>query len=273
MTGVTRRAHAKLTLSLQVTGVRDDGYHLIDADMVSLELHDLLTFGNTTDADDRSRLTATGPFADGMPLDRSNLVVRALELGGRTAHVEIDKRIPHGGGLGGGSTDAATALRWSGGGTSADELVRAAALGADIPFCLVGGRARVRGIGEIVEQRPFEQLSILLITPPLHVSTPAVYRAWDELDPATRTGHRNDLEAAAIVVEPRLARWRDDITESIGVAPTLAGSGATWFVVGDLGSQDDGSSHEVGLGALAARGATIVRTQTVDAVRATGPGA
>ena len=100
----TLRAHAKLTLSLHVTGVRADGYHLIDAEMVSLELHDLLTFvdapiGSTS-------LEATGPFADGMPLDGSNLVARALDVAGRGAQVTIDKRIPHGGGLGGGSTDA-----------------------------------------------------------------------------------------------------------------------------------------------------------------------
>ena len=273
MSDLTRRAHAKLTLSLHVTGVRADGYHLIDADMVSLELHDLLTFsdaGSPTDTagNDAPRLTATGPFADGMPLDPSNLVARALELGGRSAHVTIDKRIPHGGGLGGGSTDAATALRWSGFGTSPGDLARAAALGADIPFCLVGGRARVQGIGEIIEPLPHEHRPIVLIIPPLQVSTPAVYRAWDQLDPTTRTGQRNDLEAAAIVVEPSLAQWRDDIEASIGVTPTLAGSGATWFVEGELGSRSD-----AGLDALSARGATIVRTQTVDAVRATGPGA
>ena len=79
----TLRAHAKLTLSLHVTGVRADGYHLLDAEMVSLELHDLLTFvdapiGSTS-------LEATGPFADGMPLDGSNLVARALDVAGRAA--------------------------------------------------------------------------------------------------------------------------------------------------------------------------------------------
>src|SRR4051794_6555205 len=133
------RAHAKLTLSLHITGVRADGYHLIDAEMVSLELHDLLTF------DDRpaTTLEATGPFAAGMPLDSTNLVARALDLAGRNATVSIDKRIPHGGGLGGGSTDAAAALRWGGFGTSAEELAQAGRLGADIPFCLIGGRARV----------------------------------------------------------------------------------------------------------------------------------
>jgi 4-diphosphocytidyl-2-C-methyl-D-erythritol kinase len=262
-----RRAHAKLTMSLQVTGVRADGYHLIDAEMVSLELHDVLTFDEQSSG---VGLDASGPFADGMPLDRSNLVARALELAERTAHVTIDKRIPHGGGLGGGSTDAAAALRWAGYGRSPDgltpgQLSRAASLGADIPFCLVGGRARVTGIGELLEPLPHVERPITLIIPPLHVSTPAVYRAWDELGGREQSGERNDLEAAALVVEPQLARWRDEILRHTGVAPTLAGSGATWFLAGDVAS---GSGSE--LTDLAARGATIVRTHTVDAIRATG---
>jgi 4-diphosphocytidyl-2-C-methyl-D-erythritol kinase len=275
---VTMRAHAKLTLSLRVTGVRPDGYHLIDAVMASLELHDLLTFHDLgparedpSDAPvvDAFRLDAVGPFAHGMPLGPTNLVVRALQLGDadssrRPARVTIDKRIPHGGGLGGGSTNAATALRWAGFGTRPGDLERAATLGADIPFCLVGGRARVTGIGELVAPVVHLDRPITLIIPPVHVSTPAVYRAWDELDPKVRTGGRNDLEAAALVVEPQLARWRDEILRHIGVAPTLAGSGATWFLEGDLASD---------LTDLAARGATIVQTHTVDAVRATGPGA
>ncbi len=270
-TSPARRAHAKLTMSLHVTGVREDGYHLIDAEMVSLELHDALTFHESDDPSDTSRLDAAGPFAAGMPLDGSNLVARALRLAGRVAHVTIDKRIPHGGGLGGGSTDAATALRWAGFGSSperltSEQLSRAAELGADIPFCLVGGRARVTGIGQVVEPLPFVERTITLIVPPLHVSTPAVYRAWDELSRREQASERNDLEAAALVVEPQLARWREEILRHTGVAPTLAGSGATWFL-------DATSDSGPELAELAARGATIVRTRTVDAVRATGPGA
>ncbi len=269
----TWRAHAKLTLSLHVTGLRDDGYHLIDAEMVSLELHDLLTFRTRPGGDDAvTTLDTVGPFADGVPTDRSNLVARALDLAGRTATVTIDKRIPHGGGLGGGSTDAATALRWSGFGAEPDQasLVRASALGADIPFCLAGGRARVRGIGEIVDPLPHIERAITLVIPPLQISTPAAYRAWDELaagEPRRSTGSngqaRNDLEAAAIIVEPELATWRDLIADRIGVAPILAGSGATWFAQGD---------HSEPLADLEARGATVVVTRTVDAGRATGPG-
>lgn len=215
-------APAKLTLSLRITGVRDDGYHLIDAEMVSLAWADTLTI-----TPGGSGLSADGPFAAGVPLDGSNLVARALRLAGRTAAVHLHKRIPHGGGLGGGSSDAAAVLRWAG----YDDVAGAAALGADVSFCLVGGRARVLGIGEVVEPLPFEPLDVTLVIPPLAVSTPAAYRAWDELGAPSADGP-NDLEPAALRVEPALARWRDRITEAAGERPVLAGSGATWFLRG-----------------------------------------
>lgn len=226
MTGVAVvEAPAKLTLSLRITGVRDDGYHLIDAEMVTLELADEL---HITDGD--RGLSADGPFAAGVPLDDSNLVTRALQLAGRSAQIHLHKRIPHGGGLGGGSADAAAVLRWAGW----TDLVSCSRLGADIPFCLVGGRARVRGIGEVVDPLPPRALELTLIVPPLAVSTPAAYRAWDELAAAgtARTDGPNDLEPAAIAAVPELARWRDRIAEAAGAPPTLAGSGATWFLIG-----------------------------------------
>jgi len=225
---VTLEAPAKLTLRLQVTGVRSDGFHLIDAEMITLALCD------TVRIDPRGEgLSVSGPFAEGVPTGPDNLVARALRLAERRAGVHIEKRIPSGGGLGGGSADAAAVLRWAG----FDDLVAASRLGADIPFCIVGGRAVVRGIGEVVEplaphRRTDEPLAFTLVVPPFGVSTPKVYHAWDALAPAERRGDINDLEAAALVVEPRLAQWRDRIREAAGVAPTLAGSGATWFVHG-----------------------------------------
>jgi 4-diphosphocytidyl-2-C-methyl-D-erythritol kinase len=215
------RAPAKLTLSLRVTGVRDDGYHLIDAEMASLELADGVVIG------EGDGLEITGPFAVGVPADDTNLVRRALALAGRRAHVVVDKRIPPGGGLGGGSTDAAAVLRWAGFG----DLIAASRLGADVPFCLVGGRARVRGIGEQVEPLPLVDRTLTLVAPPFGVPTPAVYRAWDELGGPTGEGP-NDLEPAALAVEPRLVAWRDRIAAACGQAPVLAGSGSTWFVTG-----------------------------------------
>jgi len=241
---LTVRAPAKLTLSLRITGLRDDGYHLIDAEMVTLELADTLTIDPAGDA-----LAVDGPYASGIPLDDRNLVARALAAAGRRAGVRVHKTIPHGGGLGGGSADAAAVLRWAGWSGTADELQAAARLGADVPFCLIGGRARVRGIGESVESLPLVADEITLVIPPLAVDTAAAYRAWDSLGGPTGAGV-NDLEPAALVVEPRLGPWRDRIREAAGEPPTLAGSGATWFVRG----------HRDIAAALA--GATVVHTRT-----------
>jgi 4-diphosphocytidyl-2-C-methyl-D-erythritol kinase len=224
----TLAAPAKLTLSLRITGVRPDGYHLIDAEMVSLDLVDQVVI---TPAD-ATTLAVAGPYADGIPLDSNNLVARALELADRTAHVTIHKRIPHGGGLGGGSSDAAAVLRWAGWAPTPQALVLAATIGADVAYCLAGGRARVRGIGEIVDPLPAVAMTVTLVVPPLQVSTPAVYQAWDHLGGPTADGP-NDLEAAAVHLYPELERWRDRIGDACGTRPTLAGSGATWFVPGE----------------------------------------
>ena len=213
-------APAKLTRSLRITGVRADGYHLLDAEMLSLDLVDTLTF---TDGDGLEVRDA----APDVPLDDDNLVRRALALAGRTAHVMLDKCIPPGAGLGGGSSDAAAVLRWAG----VTDVGLAAELGADVPFCLVGGRARVTGVGEQLEPLPFEALTFTLLTPRIRCATPDVYRAWDALGGPKADGP-NDLEPAALVVAPELARWRDRLAEATGQTPILAGSGSTWFVAG-----------------------------------------
>lgn len=215
-------APAKLTVSLQITGRRPDGYHLLDAEMVTLDLADELVLG----AGDG--LAVEGPAAAGVPIDDTNLVRRALRAVGRTAAVRVTKRIPAGAGLGGGSADAAAVLRWAG---CADVEV-AARLGADVAFCLVGGRARVTGIGERIQPLPPVERTYTLVIPPLAVSTVAAYGAWDDLGGPSGEA-ANDLEPAALVVVPQLARWRDRITEASGRRPTLAGSGSTWFLDGE----------------------------------------
>lgn len=245
---VSLSAHAKLTLSLRVTGVRPDGYHLIDAEMVTLSLADHLTIASSS----TTALTVDGRYATGVPSDRSNLVVRATELARRPAHVSLTKSIPHGGGLGGGSADAAALLRWAGFPTDDEGLALAAQLGADIPFCLVGGRARVRGIGELVDPLPYRDMTVTLVIPPVQVSTPAVYRAWDALD-VRRAPGPNDLEPAALRVAPELAYWRDSIRARTGRTPVLAGSGASWFVYGN---------HSKALAALSNEGAEVLAVHT-----------
>ncbi len=204
--------------------MRPDGYHLIDAEMVTLDLADEVEFGPG------DGLEILGPAGAAVPDGDENLVRRALAATGRRAFVRLHKRIPTGAGLGGGSADAAAVLRWAG----IDDLAVAAALGADVPFCVVGGRARVGGIGEQVEPLPFDEAAgrpYTLLIPPVVVSTPLVYGAWDRLGGPTPAGP-NDLEPAALDVAPELARWRDRLGDATGETPVLAGSGGTWFVAG-----------------------------------------
>ena len=243
-------APAKLTLSLRITGVRADGSHLLESEMVSLDLADTLVIDDGTDGGvvtqddvldvdaewpagmDGWRDLSVGPTAD-------NLVTRALEATGRSARIRLVKRVPPGAGLGGGSSDAAAVLRWA----RCADLEVAASLGADVPFCLGGGRALVSGIGESVTPLPFEERSFVLLLPPFGVNTAAVYRAWDRLAAEGAQGaigtSTNDLEAAAIEVEPRLGEWRRVLEEASDRSARLAGSGSTWFV--------EGSAKELGL--------------------------
>lgn len=268
-------APAKLTLSLRVTGTRPDGYHLIDAEMVTIDLCDEIIVHPSSQP---SVEIVPLPVAPGraaapdwdIPTDGSNLVMRALELTGRTAHVEIRKRIPPGAGLGGGSADAAAVLRWANRTTAAataDAPARgsrshphapaiitpqqAATLSADVAFCLVGGRARVTGIGEIVEPLPYREQTFVLWTPPIAVDTAAVYRTWDALGgPAGEQS--NDLEPAAVALHPELAAWRDELAQASGRTPQLAGSGGTWLVRAPYPVPPDVVPHE-GVSVAAAR--------------------
>lgn len=239
---ISVEAPAKLTLSLSITGVRNDGFHLIDAEMVTLNICDDILIENAS----TTSLTITGPYAHGIPTDDSNLVAKALHLLGRTAEVQIQKNIPHGGGLGGGSADAAAVLV----GARFTDLVAAAALGSDIAFCMVGGRARVTGVGEIVQSLPFIHHDITLVIPPMHISTPVVYRMWDTMG-GPRGENGNDLEPAALVAYPELVSWKEKISAACATTPFLAGSGATWFLYG----------HHQGLN-QALKGAKVVYTTT-----------
>ncbi len=203
-----------------MAGLRDDGYHLIAAEMVTLDLHDRLEV--TPDGTGIEILNA--PEVEVGP---NNLVAKALRLADRSAGVLIDKAIPPGAGLGGGSSDAAAILRWA----DYDDERSAATIGADVAFCLRGGRARVTGIGEVIEELEYVERTYTLLTPPFGCSTIEVYRAWDDLG-GPKGDFGNDLEPAAMVVAPDLAQYRDYLAEVSGERPRLAGSGSTWFVEG-----------------------------------------
>ncbi len=183
-------------------------------------------------------------------------MVRALAACGRRASVRLTKRIPLGGGLGGGSADAAAVLRWAG---CADAAV-AARLGADVPFCVVGGRARVEGVGERVTPLPFEARDYLLLLPPFGVDTAAVYRAWDE-HPSHDAAQRAGGGCAGGRAAPgglagragRAGRRRAD---------PRPGSGSTWFVEGGPAEAGTASGAELRLGGEAGR---LVRARAVPA--------
>ena len=214
-------------MSLRVTGVRDDGYHLLDAEMVTLDLHDTLEI-EPVDAEVRGRIEVVGP--DGpvdVGSDDDNLVRRALDLVGRSAHVRVHKRIRP---APGSAADRPTRRQCCGGPVTATSRPRRRS-GPTCPSAWWVAGPGCGGIGEIVEPLAFDDRTYTLLTPPFGCSTPAVYAAWDRLGgPTGETG--NDLEPAALAVAPELATWRDALAEATGERPRLAGSGSTWFVPG-----------------------------------------
>lgn len=218
-------APAKLTWYLEITGRRENGMHDLRAEMVTLGFCDRLSIDPEDDY-----LILEGPYS-AILADEDNLVTRALALVGRRAGVRLHKEIPPGGGLGGGSADAGAILRWAGG-VSNEE---AASLGGDVPFCQVGGRALVEGIGERVSELAFEPRDVTLVLPSFGVNTAACYRAFDELVASGERPHgRNHLESAARLVEPRLAETMDWLSATLGDRVHLAGSGSTMFIEGHL---------------------------------------
>jgi 4-diphosphocytidyl-2-C-methyl-D-erythritol kinase len=218
-------APAKLTWYLEVTRRRDDGYHELRSEMVTLDFADRLDVDETGDY-----LRLEGPFSE-VPLDEHNLVTRALALVERRAGVTLHKIVPPGGGLGGGSADAAAILRWAGGVSSEAAL----SLGGDVPFCQVGGRALVEGVGERLTPLPFKTREVTLVLLGFGVNTRECYQAFDELVNSGETPDgRNHLEAAARLVEPRLGETMDWLSATLGNRVHLAGSGSTLFVEGHL---------------------------------------
>jgi 4-diphosphocytidyl-2-C-methyl-D-erythritol kinase len=223
-------AHAKLTWNLEIIGRREDGLHVLRSEMTSIGLHDVLFVDEGGD-----HLEVLNPFATEIARDENNLVVRALKLVGRRAGVRVEKSIPVGGGLGGGSADAAAILRWAGG--VSNEL--ALTIGGDVPFCQQGGRAIVEGVGERLHELPYEERLLTLIVPDFSVSTSASYRAYDEMRAeGWAPSGTNHLEEPAGRVEPRLASTLAWLRAEIGPGVRLAGSGSSMFVEGHLSSSE-----------------------------------
>jgi len=253
-------APAKLTWSLEVGARRPDGYHDLVAEMVSLDLVDELEI---TEPGEGIELVAE-PWtrSEGLALGGSNLIARALAMCERPAAVSLTKRIPLGGGLGGGSSDAAAILRWAG----ETDLRLAAKLGGDVPFCLAGGRALVRGIGEVVEPLEHVDRTVVLVLPPFGIDTARCYAVLDELRLEGRGHHeRNDLTAAAEALSAPLARFSDAVGALTGSRAVLAGSGSTLFVEGTLASLGLVGMDELVVDGLCAQ---IIEASTIPAHQA-----
>jgi 4-diphosphocytidyl-2-C-methyl-D-erythritol kinase len=246
----TVQAPAKLNRFLAVLGRRADGFH--ELELVTSVLGGIPALTDTLEGEPAPALSLaiSGPTGDGLAPDASNLVLRAWHLleetAGRAlpAALRLEKRIPHGAGLGGGSSDAAAALRLGTRlfGLRLDDralLGLAARLGSDVPLFLLGGTVLGLGRGErVFPLRPVPLEPLLLVHPGLHVSTPAVYQALQEVGypvpeaaPALPAGTappwRNDLTAAALRVCPALAAVREALRET-GGEPLLCGSGSCW---------------------------------------------
>ena len=266
-------APAKVNFGLRITGVREDGYHLIDSWFVPLDLADRLELRLDESAPRSVSLALSGGEGSAVPATSENLAVRAaeafLERGGLDVGLEIDleKRIPAGAGLGGGSSDAAAVLR--GLTRCFPNALRAEALaelalelGADVPFFLDPRPSRVTGIGEHIEPvSGLPSLSVLLAKPANSLATAEVYGAWDAHEGAlTRNAARptmplafgagldsgalgelleNDLEAPAVRLCPRIANLQEQICSLGALAVGMSGSGSTVFgVFPDRGSAE-----------------------------------
>jgi len=243
-------APAKLNLGLEVLGRRDDGFHELRTILVPLEAHDLLQCSMVEDRDDVV-LSVDGPWARGLPSDSGNLVVRAARAffhafpPKRACRFRLTKNLPHGAGLGGGSSDAAAALRLlarlTGRGTPRDLESLAAALGSDIPFFLRDGMCLAEGRGErLSDLGPPPAAVVVLLWPGFGSSTAQMYRRLT----ARGDGHRiemlirelrngsdtwwnktfNDFETLETPGQRRLRRL---LEESGARAVRLAGSGST----------------------------------------------
>jgi len=168
------RAYAKINWTLRVTGRRTDGFHDLETIFQTISLHDTLTFTES----DRLTLTCDDPT---IPVDDTNLVLRAARaIDAKPVAIHLEKRIPHGGGLGGGSSDAAATLTALG----APRPDVALALGSDVPFFLVGGTAYATGRGEVLTPlRNRAGVALLLLFPEKRVLTSEAFRMIRKYSP------------------------------------------------------------------------------------------
>jgi len=243
-------AYAKLNLALEVRGREADGYHSLDTLFAFAEAGDLL---DAAPAEALS-LEITGPFAGALAAEPDNLVLRAARMlrdlyaVREGAALTLDKRLPVAAGLGGGSADAAAALRllsrlWRIDAGEGDLLALAARLGADVPACFLSRTVRGTGRGDVLHPAPPEHRGapVLIVNPGVPLSTAEVFRRWDG-----RRGGGNDLEPAAIALVPAIA----EVLDALRAGPAarlvrMSGSGASCFALYAAEGERDAASAQI----------------------------
>jgi 4-diphosphocytidyl-2-C-methyl-D-erythritol kinase len=257
-----RRAHAKLNLWLNVTGRRSDGYHLLDSLVAFVDLADTVEARPA----DRLSLELDGPQAAGLAGESDNLVLTAARrLADRAgvaprAAIRLGKHIPVAAGLGGGSADAAAALRelvelWRIAMPEEELFDLAASLGADVPMCLFGHAALVSGVGERLQLvAALPAMAVLLVNPRTALATREVFAArqgpftvarppslpWPSVSAlaADLAERGNDLTHAAISLQPMVGEVLALLRNSDGVRhAAMSGSGASCFALYDTIAQ------------------------------------
>ena len=249
------KSHAKVNLGLKIVNKREDGYHNIDSLFVELNLHDTISFMSS------DVFSLATNFTD-LPVDDSNLVMKAYNLlhpfkGSDTMEysIHVEKKIPMGGGLGGGSSNAATTLKalnqlWECGYDDENLCKIGISLGADVPFFIKGGVQLIEGIGDILtpmDHALLKEYSFLLVVPPIHISTPWAYNALNKtLQPNKRLPKfpplskpmkwelfDNDFERVIRKTYPEISNIKEKLQNAGALYAGLSGSGSTVFGVFD----------------------------------------
>ena len=268
---IWEQAPAKINLSLHIVGKRADGYHLLDSLVVFAGVGDRLS----AERAETLTLRVTGPFAAGLDGEQDNLVLRAAralaEAAGITpkAALVLEKNLPVASGIGGGSADAAAALRvlsrlWGVALPTATMAAIAARLGADVPVCLAGQSARMRGIGEQLDSAPrLPDCGLVLVNPGVAVNTADVFRArqggfslaaelpaeWASVGAMALdlAGLTNDLQPPAVALCPGVGTVLDALAALPGcLLARMSGSGATCFGLFEGASEAERAAAAIG---------------------------
>lgn len=239
-------AYAKINLELRVRGRRGDGYHDIDTLFAFAEAGDLLS----VEEGEGLSLAVRGDYADRLAGAEDNLVLRAARLlgGGRGAALTLDKRLPVAAGIGGGSADAAAALRlltrwWDLGLGKSELLALARHLGADVPACLVSRTVRGTGRGDILEPAGEDRSGtpLLLVNPGVPLATAEVFARWEG-----KSSGGNDLEPPALELAPVIGELLQRLRQAPGATlARMSGSGSTCFALFDSQSSRDAADEAI----------------------------